>query len=80
MNEKLKKKKKKISSFYEASKPLMEWLEKNRCPHDIAIVDSMGAQLMNGEIGVASPLALRYGLDTIDCKSNKLKISEEKYE
>lgn len=52
MNEKTK-------SFNEAAKPLMEWLE-NYNPHHIAIVDSMGAQLMSGEIGVPSMLAIKY--------------------
>lgn len=52
--------KEKVESFNEATKPLMEWLEKNCNPHHVAIVDSMGAQLMSGEIGVPSPLAIKY--------------------
>lgn len=67
-NDKLKETKKsktentkvKVDSFNEAAKPLMEWLEKNCNPHHVAIVDSMGAQLMSGEIGVPSPLAIKY--------------------
>ena len=55
MNEKMK-------SFEEAAKPLMEWMSNplNACPNHVAIVDSMGAQLMSGEIGVPSPLAIKY--------------------
>ena len=51
---------KRTDLFNEAAKPLMEWLEKNCNPHHVAIVDSMGAQLMSGEIGVPSQLAIKY--------------------
>lgn len=47
-------------SFNEAAKPLMEWMGKNCNPHQTAIVDNMGAQLLSGEIGVPSPLAIKY--------------------
>lgn len=47
-------------SFQEAAMPLMEWMIKNCNPHQTAIVDNMGAQLLSGEIGVPSPLAIKY--------------------
>lgn len=49
----------KVDTFKAAARPLMEWLE-HQNPHTVVIVDSMGAQLMSGEIGVPSPMAIKY--------------------
>lgn len=57
---KIENTKEKVDSFNEAAKPLMEWMGKNCNPHQTAIVDCMGAQLLSGEIGVPSPLAIKY--------------------
>lgn len=60
VEEDAKKNETKTDAFNEAAKPLMEWLEKNCDPHHVAIVDIMGAQLKSGEMGVPSPLAIKY--------------------
>lgn len=60
VEENAKKDETKTDAFNEAAKPLMEWMGKNCNPHHEAIVNCMGAQLLSGEIGVPSPLAIKY--------------------
>lgn len=41
-----------ICEFENAAKPLVDWLRKNGCPHDMVIVETTHAELFNGEIGI----------------------------
>ncbi|HSN66770.1 MAG TPA: hypothetical protein VLS94_09020 [Fusibacter sp.] len=60
VEEDAKKDETKTDAFNEAAKPLMEWMGNNCNPHHEAIVNCMGAQLLSGEIGVPSPMAIKY--------------------
>lgn len=39
-----------IEEFKEVAKPLVEWLQKNGCPHDRIIVEYDGAEFLSGDI------------------------------
>jgi len=54
MNKCMESNREKMKSFEEAVTPLLEWMKVNCCPHDKVIVDIMGAELLNGEIGIPS--------------------------
>lgn len=46
----------KMNAFKEAAKPLIQFMNENCCPHDIAVIQIGNAQLFNGEISVPYPV------------------------
>ena len=47
-----------MEEFEKITRPVIEWLNKNGCPHDLIRIDCVGAELLSLEIG--------YSLETTD--------------
>lgn len=47
---------KKMTELEKASKPLIDFINKNCCPHDIIIIQQGSVQILNGEMSIPTEI------------------------